>query len=66
MVNLVPRPSSLSTLMSPRTVISWAENLGVFDTVDSALRYAFLNKCDAEELNLLGELFQRCFNQELA
>ncbi|WP_299380664.1 AAA family ATPase, partial [uncultured Kiloniella sp.] len=39
----------LSTLMSPRTVIAWAENLAIFEQLDSALRYAFLNKCDSEE-----------------
>ncbi len=55
----------LSTLMSPRTVIAWAENLGVFERLDSALRYAYLNKCDPSELALLGELYQRCFDQEL-
>ena len=56
----------LSTLMSPRTVIAWAENLAVFERVDSALRYAYLNKCDPAELPLLSELYQRCFDQELA
>lgn len=56
----------LSTLMSPRTVIAWAENLAVFERVDSALRYSYLNKCDPSELALLGELYQRCFDQELS
>lgn len=55
----------LSTVMSPRTVISWAENLSVFESIDSALRYSFLNKCDGEELSLLAELYQRCFDAEL-
>ncbi|MFK8020370.1 MAG: AAA family ATPase [Pseudomonadales bacterium] len=55
----------LSTLMSPRTVIAWAENLAIFERLDSALRYAFLNKCDSEEQPLLAEMYQRCFDQEL-
>ena len=55
----------LSTLMSPRTVIAWAENLAIFEQLDSALRYAFLNKCDSEEQPLLSEMYQRCFDQEL-
>lgn len=55
----------LSTLMSPRTVIAWAENLALFERIDSALRYSYLNKCDPSELALLAELYQRCFDKEL-
>ena len=56
----------LSTLMSPRTVITWAENLEIFGDVALAFRLAFLNKCDEEERAVVAEYFQRCFDQELA
>ncbi len=59
------KAGDLSTLMSPRTVISWAENLQIFGRLDSALRFAFLNKCDDSEQPLLAELYQRCFAREL-
>jgi cobaltochelatase CobS len=55
----------LSTLMSPRTVISWAENLEIFGDVGTAFRLAFANKCDEAELPIVAEYFQRCFGQEL-
>ena len=55
----------LSTLMSPRTVITWAENLELFDDVGLALRLSFVNKCDAAEQPLVAEYFQRCFDAEL-
>ena len=55
----------LSTLMSPRTVITWAENLEIFSDVAIALRLSFVNKCDAAEQPLVSEYFQRCFDREL-
>ncbi|WP_031468016.1 AAA family ATPase [Sciscionella sediminilitoris] len=55
----------LSTLMSPRTVISWAENLAVFPDPGEAFRMSFANKCDPEERPLVAEYFQRCFAAEL-
>jgi cobaltochelatase CobS len=55
----------LSTLMSPRTVITWAENLELFHDVGLALRLSFVNKCDAAEQPLVAEYFQRCFDAEL-
>ncbi|MGB3426427.1 MAG: MoxR family ATPase [Castellaniella sp.] len=55
----------LSTLMSPRTLISWAENLRIFQSPARAFRYAFLNKCDASEQAVVAEYFQRCFDTEL-
>ena len=55
----------LSTVMSPRTVISWAENLAIFGNVSNALRLAFLNKCDEVEQPLVAEYFQRAFDTEL-
>jgi cobaltochelatase CobS len=55
----------LSTLMSPRTVISWAENLEIFGDVALALGLAFVNKCDEAEQPIVAEYFQRCFDREL-
>ncbi len=56
----------LSTLMSPRTVISWAENSEIFKDPALAFRLSFLNKCDEAERAIIAEYFQRCFDQELA
>ncbi len=56
----------LSTLMSPRTVIDWAANVGIFGDVGVAFAYAFLNKCDDAERALVAEYFQRTFGRELA
>ncbi|MET3354845.1 cobaltochelatase subunit CobS [Xanthobacter autotrophicus] len=55
----------LSTVMSPRTVITWAENTDIFRDIAFALRVTFLNKCDELERPLVAEFFQRCFGQEL-
>jgi cobaltochelatase CobS len=55
----------LSTLMSPRTVITWAENIEIFLDVATAFKFSFLNKCDDAEKTVIGEYFQRCFNLEL-
>ncbi|MFA7541536.1 MAG: CbbQ/NirQ/NorQ C-terminal domain-containing protein, partial [Lysobacterales bacterium] len=60
------RQGDLSTLMSLRTLITWGENLLLLDDVATAFRLAFANRCDATERPLLAELFQRCFNAELA
>ena len=59
------RLGDLSTLMSPRTVISWAENVDIFRDVAQALRLTFLNKCDEEEWPVVAEYFQRCFDAPL-
>lgn len=59
------RIGDLSTLMSPRTVITWAENLEIFRDVALALRLTFLNKCDEAEWPVVGEYFQRCFDAPL-
>ncbi|MFC6671044.1 AAA family ATPase [Marinobacterium aestuariivivens] len=56
----------LSTLMSPRTVISWAENCEIFHDTELAFRLSFLNKCDEAERALIAEYYQRCFDLELA
>ena len=55
----------LSTVMSPRTVITWAENAEIFNDLAFAFRVTFLNKCDELERPLLAEFYQRCFGQEL-
>ncbi len=55
----------LSTVMSPRTVISWAENARIFRNVALAFRLSFLNKCDEMERPLVAEYYQRCFGEEL-
>ncbi|UXI02874.1 AAA family ATPase [Photobacterium sp. TY1-4] len=55
----------ISTLMSPRTVITWAENCTIFHNPALAFRFSFLNKCDEAERPLIAEYFQRCFDQEL-
>jgi cobaltochelatase CobS len=55
----------LSTLMSPRTVISWAENLAIFGAVATAFRVSFVNKCDEAERPVVAEYFQRIFDCEL-
>ncbi len=55
----------LSTLMSPRTVLSWAENIRIFRDPALAFRLSFANKCDPAERALIAEYFQRCFDQEL-
>ncbi|ACB96984.1 cobaltochelatase subunit CobS [Beijerinckia indica] len=55
----------LSTVMSPRTVITWAENTEIFSDVGFAFRLTFLNKCDELERTLVAEFYQRCFGKDL-
>ncbi|EIM72376.1 hydrogenobyrinic acid a,c-diamide cobaltochelatase [Nitratireductor aquibiodomus RA22] len=55
----------LSTVMSPRTVIMWAENAEIFGDVGFAFRLTFLNKCDELERALVAEFYQRAFGEEL-
>ncbi|MFC5068564.1 cobaltochelatase subunit CobS [Flaviflagellibacter deserti] len=56
----------LSTVMSPRSVITWSENADIFSDIGFAFRLTFLNKCDELERPLVAEFYQRCFGQELA
>jgi cobaltochelatase CobS len=56
----------LSTVMSPRTVITWAENAEIFGDVPFAFELTFLNKCDETERTIVAEFYQRCFGHELA
>ena len=55
----------LSTVMSPRTVITWAENASIFDDIGFAFRLTFLNKCDEVERTTVAEYYQRCIGEEL-
>jgi len=55
----------LSTVMSPRTVITWAENAQIFDDIGMAFRLTFLNKCDELERALVAEFYQRVFGTDL-
>ena len=56
----------ISTLMSPRTVISWAENFKIFGDLNKSFEITFLNKCDETERVIIAEYFQRCFDSETA
>ena len=55
----------ISTVMSPRTVIHWAENSSIFKDTGYAFRLTFLNKCDELEKNIIAEYYQRCFGEDL-
>ena len=55
----------ISTVMSPRTVMTWADNARIFNDIAFAFRVTFLNKCDEAERATVAEYYQRCFNQEL-
>jgi len=55
----------ISTVMSPRTVITWAENAAIFSDLGLAFRVTFLNKCDELERPTVAEFFQRAFGTEL-
>ena len=56
----------ISTVMSPRTVITWADNTRIFGDIGFAFRLTFLNKCDEAERSTVAEYYQRCFNAEIA
>jgi cobaltochelatase CobS len=55
----------ISTVMSPRTVIAWAQNSEIFENIGFAFRLTFLNKCDELERQTVAEFYQRCFDEEL-
>ena len=55
----------ISTVMSPRTVLHWAENAEIFKDIGYAFRVTFLNKCDDLEKSIIAEYYQRCFGEEL-
>ena len=55
----------ISTVMSPRTVMHWAENNLIFKDIGYSYRVTFLNKCDEVEKNIIAEYYQRCFGEDL-
>ena len=55
----------ISTVMSPRTVMHWAENNLIFQDLGYSFRVTFLNKCDEVEKNIIAEYYQRCFGEDL-
>jgi cobaltochelatase CobS len=55
----------ISTVMSPRTVITWAENIRIFGDIGFAFRLTFLNKCDEAERSTVAEYYQRCLNENV-
>ena len=55
----------ISTLMSPRTVISWCQNFKIFKDLSTSFKLSFLNKCDDVEKSIIAEYFQRCFDVEI-
>ena len=55
----------ISTVMSPRTVLHWAENAEIFKDKGYAFRITFLNKCDDLEKKIISEYYQRCFGEDL-
>jgi cobaltochelatase CobS len=55
----------ISTVMSPRTVINWAENTQIFGDIHAAFRLTFFNKCDESERPVIAEYYQRCFDHDL-
>jgi len=59
------RAGDVSTVMSPRTVLAWAENMRAFGDLDFAFQTSFLNRCDEGERGIFTEYYQRCFGREL-
>ena len=55
----------ISTVMSPRTVLVWAQNARIFGDTGLAFQLSFLNRCDETERVIVAEYFQRCFNIDL-
>ena len=55
----------ISTVMSPRTVLHWVENVEIFKDIGYAFKVTFLNKCDDVEKNIISEYYQRCVGDEL-
>jgi cobaltochelatase CobS len=55
----------VSTVMSPRTVLTWAQNAEIFGDVAFAFRVTFLNKCDELERAIVAEYYQRCMGEDL-
>ena len=57
----------ISTVMSPRTVLTWAQNSEILDfNYSLAFKLTFLNKCDESERQIISEYYQRCFGEEIS
>ena len=68
LVNLVRKSFSnndISTIISPRTSIIWAQNIEIFDNTELAFKLTFFNKCNESDKKVISELYQRCFGKEL-
>ena len=59
------KDSDISSLMSPRTSITWAENSEIFNDIDYAFKLTFLNKCEEDDKKIINEYYQRCFGKEI-
>ena len=59
------RAGDISTVMSPRTLMTWLTNYDIFQDNAQALKFAFLNRCDESEYEIFAEYYQRCFNNSL-
>src|SRR6056300_1207541 len=55
----------ISTVMSPRTVLTWADNFKIFNDLKHSFKLSFLNKCDELERPIISEYYQRCFGEDL-
>ena len=55
----------ITSLISPRAVLAWAENSVIFDDVQMAFRLSFLNRADELDYDKIAEFYQRCFSEEL-
>ena len=56
----------ISTVMSPRTVLTWAENYLIFNDLEYSFKLSFLNRCDEMERTIIEEYYQRCFGTDIA
>ena len=68
LANLVRKSFSnndISTIISPRTSIIWAQNIEIFDNTELAFKLTFFNKCNVSDKKVISELYQRCFGKEL-
>ena len=57
--------NDISTIISPRTSIIWAQNIEIFDNTELAFKLTFFNKCNESDKKVISELYQRCFGKEL-
>ena len=55
----------ISTVMSPRTVLTWSDNYEIFSDLKHSFKVSFLNKCDELERPIISEYYQRCFGEDI-